>query len=206
MAGIDSNFSYIPVGPGPLMSFESDEESFVVLGKSLVNEEYKSTEPNFQSGTKSVQEAKKSLEETIKKLEEAQEETSIAQKLESVCLHEINSFTKSHSSVVFNEKLNNSTDKNTKFVFQNESLKVQNSKQEQINIPSLIDQDSCGQCLPIVKFTEKEQEQAFQQDSIDKCSSGQSLTKEKLMEEKVEVSTRISIKIFMYCLEFDFLK
>lgn len=71
MTGINPDFKmYSTTGPGPLMSFDSDEESFVVLGKSLVNDvDYKSTEMGLPVGNKSIEEARMIIDEEIRNLD-----------------------------------------------------------------------------------------------------------------------------------------
>lgn len=70
MTEINTNFKINhPTGPGPFMSYDSDEESFVVLGKSLINDiDYNSTEADSPNGNKTCEEAKRIIDEEIRKL------------------------------------------------------------------------------------------------------------------------------------------
>lgn len=70
MTGVNPDFKInLPSGPGPLTTYESDEESFVVLGKSLINDiDYNSTETDAQIGNKTIEDAKRIIDEEIRNL------------------------------------------------------------------------------------------------------------------------------------------
>lgn len=86
MTGVNPDFKIdLLTGPGPLTTYESDEDSFVVLGKSLINDiDYNSTETDAQIGNKTIQEAKKIIDEEIRKLSLNSKGKSVTQD-ENVC-------------------------------------------------------------------------------------------------------------------------
>lgn len=98
MTGINPDFKInLPSGPGPLTTYESDEESFVVLGKSLINDvDYNSTETDAQIGNKTIEEAKRIIDEEIRNLSLTSKSKSttkhVGQKTESTSSHGKNPF------------------------------------------------------------------------------------------------------------------
>lgn len=115
--------------PGPLMSFDSEEESFVVLGKSLISDvEHNLTESVPQISSPNIEEAKRVIEKEIKNLDKS----IVGRLAESLSLQEDNPF----------QNLTNSNNSETDSV----GKKIHSTYSPVQNIS----QESCATTVPLI--------------------------------------------------------